>query len=116
MLAAREDRGLHQIEERDGHEDRGAEHRHRARQSANASASDQMPRITRSEAHSVAASIVIGADASAAPIAMIASTIVARPSRRGITPVSAQILPIVHHHTPRTNSAGTMRSTFDEAA
>jgi len=69
-----------------------------------------------SDIHSVAASMLIGADATAAPIASTARTIVAIPKRRGMTLVSAQVFPIVHHQMPRRKSAATTSSLFADAA
>ena len=70
----------------------------------------------RSDVHIVAACMFIGADATAAPIASTARTIVAMPKSRGSTRVSAQSFPIVHHQIPRTKSAATTRSKFPDAA
>ena len=60
--------------------------------------------------------MLIGADATAAPIASTASVIVAMPKRRGSTRVSAHIFPIVHHQIPRTKSAATASSALADAA
>ncbi len=86
------------------------------RQSANARASVQTPRMSRSAVQSSEALIISGADATAAAIASMPRTIVGSPNHRGITPVSAHIFPIVHHQMPRTSSAATTSSMFADAA
>src|SRR3989442_2676958 len=86
-----------------------------SRQKKTARITSHAPRIKRSGRSGGAVGIPVIAYAPTSAKHTAASSIVIHPNARGSTPVSAHIFPMVHHQTPRANSAAGMSAAFAAA-